>query len=142
MEWSTNEETLLVSLVRAKADATDLSKFMLVKEVFKSVGKTLSENCSREFTAACVAKKFKYLLENWRCFICFITKPSIYYVEENNWVLASADYMLNHTEHESFKNRSFRIHGMPNFNILGELFEFYGIEEIDFQLMSLELQDA
>ncbi|KAH6801208.1 hypothetical protein C2S52_001672 [Perilla frutescens var. hirtella] len=96
MELSTNEETLLVSHVRAKADATDLSKFMLVKE------------------------------------------PGIYYVEENNWVLASADYMLNHTEH----NRSFRIHGMPNFNVLGELFEFYDMEGIDFQLMSLELQDA
>ncbi|KAH6838071.1 hypothetical protein C2S53_000013 [Perilla frutescens var. hirtella] len=50
--------------------------------------------------------------------------------------------MLNHTEHESFKNRSFRIHGLPNFNVLGELFEVYGMEGIDFQLMSVDLEDG
>ncbi|KAH6784364.1 hypothetical protein C2S52_009323 [Perilla frutescens var. hirtella] len=50
--------------------------------------------------------------------------------------------MLNHTDHESFKNISFRIHGLPNFNVLGELFEIYGMEGIDFQLMSINLEDG
>ncbi|KAH6797513.1 hypothetical protein C2S52_022067 [Perilla frutescens var. hirtella] len=99
MELSSNEETLLVSLVCAKADATYLSKFMLVKE------------------------------------------PDIYYIEKNNWVLASADYMLNHIEHESYENKYFWIHGMPKFNVLGELFEVYGMEGIDFQLMSVDIED-
>ncbi|KAH6797512.1 hypothetical protein C2S52_022066 [Perilla frutescens var. hirtella] len=103
------------------------------------MAKTISENCSITITSVDAAKKFQALVGEFRSFIWFINIPSVYFLAERNWLFTTAEYLTCFGENESEERKKFRIHGLPNFLHLREIFVVRGLEFVDFEWIIMDL---
>ncbi|KAH6779105.1 hypothetical protein C2S52_010342 [Perilla frutescens var. hirtella] len=136
------EENLLVALVRGMAPRTDVSKIRNVSALIADVATIMSMTCAPTVNGVMLAKKMKELFEDYSSFIWFEAKPGVYYFEANNWVITTNEYFMKIAGRESEKHVRFRLHGMPRFTILREIFEQFGMQTVDWDWICLDLGGA
>ncbi|KAH6838146.1 hypothetical protein C2S53_001237 [Perilla frutescens var. hirtella] len=71
-----------------------------------------------------------------------IALPGIYYFEANNYAITTNKYAIQNAAKESEKHVHFRLHGMPRFTILREIFEQFGMQTVDWDWICLDLDGA